>query len=107
MVGVLALTFGSGGDSDAGPGGGVIVLAILLLLVGIPAALGFALRIRDSRRGDDEEHEEPEIGSPPASPAFGWGNVPGIRGRTSTRFDWMVVGALALLVLVLLVVTQL
>jgi hypothetical protein len=39
----LAITFGGGGDSDAGPAGSVIAVVILVLLVGVPVALGVLL----------------------------------------------------------------
>jgi hypothetical protein len=101
----LAIAFGGGGNTDSGPSGGLIVLAVLLVLVAVPAAIGVALRMRDKRRGGVVPGEETRRSDPSASPDFGWGNVPNLRGAKSTPSDWMIVGAFALVVLALLVAT--
>jgi hypothetical protein len=106
MDATLAITFGGGGDSDAGPSGSLIALVILVLLVGVPVALGVLLRIRDRRRGDNGGAEQLPARPAGAAP-FGWGNVRSLRGETSTPTDWLIVGAFGVVMLVLLIANQL
>jgi hypothetical protein len=104
-----AVFFWGGGEHASPVSGGVIVLIVLALLLVVPALVGLLLRGRDARRArsDDDPGTEREL-PPRSGRCFSWdAGEPFDLWAPATRQDWLVVGAFAVGIALLLLLTQL